>query len=135
MFRVYRALDEIGPEARGCAVSIGNFDGVHAGHRRIMRRVAQLAREHGWTPSVLTFDPHPAKVVAPDRAPKLLTDVEERLAYMREEGIRAGVCSALRSRIFRADSRSVRARYSCRPPWRKSGAGRRKLPLRTRPIR
>jgi riboflavin kinase / FMN adenylyltransferase len=87
MFRIYRALDEIGPEARYCAVSIGNFDGVHAGHRRILRRVVELGREHHWTPSVLTFDPHPAKVLAPERAPKLLTSLDERLAYMKSEGI------------------------------------------------
>ena len=87
MFRVYRALDEIGPEARNCAVSIGNFDGVHAGHRRILRRVVELSRERGWTPSVLTFHPHPTKVLAPDRAPKLLSTVEERLSYMQAEGI------------------------------------------------
>jgi riboflavin kinase/FMN adenylyltransferase len=87
MFRIYRALDEIGPEARNCAVSIGNFDGVHTGHRRILRRVVQLAHEYGWKPSVLTFHPHPAKLLAPDRAPKLLTGIEERLAYMRAEGI------------------------------------------------
>jgi riboflavin kinase/FMN adenylyltransferase len=87
MLRVYRGLDEIGPDARNCAVSIGNFDGVHAGHRRIFRRVAELGRERGWTPSVLTFDPHPAKIVAPHRAPKLLNTTEERLEYMQAEGI------------------------------------------------
>ena len=46
------------------ALTIGNFDGVHAGHRRILRRVGEVAREKGWKPSVLTFDPHPTKVVA-----------------------------------------------------------------------
>jgi len=87
MFRVYRGLDEIGPEARHSIVSIGNFDGVHAGHRRIFRRVVELGRERGWKPSVLTFDPHPAKVVAPERAPKLLNTPEERLEFMQAEGI------------------------------------------------
>jgi riboflavin kinase/FMN adenylyltransferase len=87
MFRVYRTLAEVGPEARGCAVSIGNFDGVHAGHRRIFRRAVELGREHGWIPSVLTFDPHPTTVVAPERAPKLLNTPEERLALLRAEGI------------------------------------------------
>jgi riboflavin kinase / FMN adenylyltransferase len=86
-FRVYRRLDEIGPEARDCAVSIGNFDGVHAGHRRIFRRVVELGHERGWIPSVLTFDPHPTTVVAPARAPKLLSTTGERLEYMRQEGI------------------------------------------------
>ena len=69
------------------ALTIGNFDGVHAGHREILRRVVALARERGWKPSVLTFDPHPARIVAPDRAPRLLTTPEERARLMREEGI------------------------------------------------
>lgn len=87
MLRVYRHLDQIGPEARNCAVSIGNFDGVHAGHRRIFQRVVELGRERGWIPSVLTFDPHPTRVVAPSRAPKLLSTPEERIGLIQQEGI------------------------------------------------
>lgn len=87
MLRIYRTLEEIGPEARDCAVSIGNFDGVHIGHRRLFRRVVELSREGGWKPSILTFDPHPTAVVAPDRAPKLLSTPEERMQFMEEEGI------------------------------------------------
>src|SRR3981081_1076162 len=69
------------------AITIGNFDGVHIGHRRILERVVEIAREHGWTPAVLTFDPHPTKVVAPARAPKLLSTVEQRSELMRAAGI------------------------------------------------
>ena len=64
-------------------LTIGNFDGVHAGHRQLLRRVVELGREHNLRPAVLTFDPHPARVVAPDRAPRLLTTMEERLALIR----------------------------------------------------
>ncbi len=87
MLHVYRGLNEIDSEARDCVVSIGNFDGVHAGHRRIFRRVVELGLERKWKPSVLTFDPHPVRIVAPDRAPKLLNTPEERLEYMEEEGV------------------------------------------------
>jgi len=76
-------MEHFGPSA----LTIGNFDGVHAGHREILRRVVALARERGWKPSVLTFDPHPARIVAPERAPRLLTTPEERVRLMREEGI------------------------------------------------
>jgi riboflavin kinase/FMN adenylyltransferase len=76
-------MDHFGPSA----LTIGNFDGVHAGHRAILRRVVALARERGWKPSVLTFDPHPARIVAPERAPRLLTTPEERVRLMREAGI------------------------------------------------
>jgi riboflavin kinase/FMN adenylyltransferase len=76
-------MQRFGPSA----LTIGNFDGVHAGHREILRRVVELARAHGWTASVLTFDPHPARIVAPERAPRLLTTPEARARLMRDAGI------------------------------------------------
>src|SRR5436190_11176495 len=87
MFRAYTSFAEIGPDTGPCALTIGNFDGVHEGHKRIFHRVVELAREHGWTPSVLTFHPHPTTVVAPSRAPRLLSTPEQRLALMKDAGI------------------------------------------------
>lgn len=84
---IYRGLASIGPDFGPSAVTIGNFDGVHAGHRRIMRRAVALGAEIGATPTVLTFDPHPATVVAPERTPRLLSTLEERAELMRQEGI------------------------------------------------
>ncbi len=85
--RLYRSLEEAAGEFGPCALTIGNFDGVHAGHRKILAEVAAVARERGWKAGVLTFDPHPAAVVAPERAPKLMTTPEERCALMGEAGI------------------------------------------------
>jgi riboflavin kinase/FMN adenylyltransferase len=85
--RIYRSLAGLPSDFGPCALTIGNFDGVHFGHRRILRRVAEIARERGWKASVLTFDPHPTRVVAPGRTPPLLTDPERRATLMREEGI------------------------------------------------
>jgi riboflavin kinase/FMN adenylyltransferase len=85
--RIYRSLDEVPADFGPSALSIGNFDGVHIGHRRIMRRVKQIAQERGWKPSVLMFDPHPARVVAPQRAPRLMMPPARRAALMAEEGI------------------------------------------------
>ncbi len=86
-FRIYRSLEETDHDFGPSALTIGNFDGVHAGHREILRRVTALARQNGWKPSALTFDPHPTRIVAPERAPRLLTTPEERVLLMREEGI------------------------------------------------
>jgi len=86
-FRVYHSLEEVGPEFGPCALTIGNFDGVHIGHREILRRVVRRGREQGWKPSGMMFHPHPAKVVAPDRAPRLLSTPAERTEWMRTEGI------------------------------------------------
>jgi riboflavin kinase/FMN adenylyltransferase len=68
-------------------VTIGNFDGVHVGHRQLLRRVVELGRENDLRPVVLTFHPHPTCVVAPQRAPRLLTTIEERVALIREQGV------------------------------------------------
>ena len=88
-FRVFRSLDELPADFGPSVVTIGNFDGVHAGHRELMKRAVEIAREHSsWQPSVLTFDPHPSTLVAPARAPKLLTSMDTRLEQMREVGIR-----------------------------------------------
>src|SRR5260370_41729624 len=84
---IYRSLAELPAGFGPCAITIGNFDGVHNGHRQIMRRVVSIAREHGWKSSVMPFDPHPTKLVAPARAPRLLTPPEQRAKLIEELGI------------------------------------------------
>ncbi|MCL4401997.1 MAG: bifunctional riboflavin kinase/FAD synthetase [Acidobacteria bacterium] len=85
--RIYHSLAEAPSDFGPSALTIGNFDGVHAGHRHIFRRVRETAEERGLKASVLTFDPHPTRVVAPARAPRLMTTPEQRCALMAEEGI------------------------------------------------
>lgn len=87
MRNVFRSLEEVSGTFGPSAITIGNFDGVHCGHRGILRRVREVAQENGWTPAVLTFDPHPTKLVAPARSPKLMTTPEQRCRLMAEEGI------------------------------------------------
>jgi riboflavin kinase/FMN adenylyltransferase len=86
-FRVFRSLDDVPSDFGPCALTIGNFDGVHAGHRQIVRRVVELARTNGWKAAALTLDPHPLQVVAPDRAPRLMSTPLERCEFLREEGV------------------------------------------------
>jgi riboflavin kinase/FMN adenylyltransferase len=68
-------------------LTIGNFDGVHVGHRAIMKTVIERARALGGESVVLTFDPHPRKVLQPDRAPSLLTTREQKLEALEAIGI------------------------------------------------
>jgi riboflavin kinase/FMN adenylyltransferase len=68
-------------------LTIGNFDGQHVGHRALLRAVVARAAEAGGTPVVLTFDPHPVKVLAPHVNLLFLTTPEEKLACFREAGI------------------------------------------------
>lgn len=69
------------------ALTIGNFDGVHLGHKRLIERVLEFARQGDLTPGLLTFDPHPTRVVAPARTPRLLTTLQQREKLIRAEGV------------------------------------------------
>ena len=69
------------------ALTIGNFDGVHAGHAYLLAQVASLAKERGLEPAVMTSDPHPVCVIAPGYAPRPLISLEERCAKIRQLGI------------------------------------------------
>src|SRR6202049_3342604 len=84
--RVARSLQEAA-EFDPVAVTIGNFDGVHTGHQLLLREVTSAAQEKGLQPAVLTFDPHPASIVAPQRAARLLTTQAERCSVLAREGI------------------------------------------------
>ena len=69
------------------AVTIGNFDGTHIGHRRLLCGVVEASRERALQATVLTFDPHPAAIVAPERPLRLLSTHAERSTLMQREGI------------------------------------------------
>jgi len=74
--------------ARGrCALTIGNFDGVHRGHRALIERVTAAARELHLISCVLTFEPHPREFFGADTAPPRLTRLRDKLALMAEAGV------------------------------------------------
>ncbi|HEU4728369.1 MAG TPA: bifunctional riboflavin kinase/FAD synthetase [Kofleriaceae bacterium] len=75
----------------GAAIAIGNFDGVHVGHRALIARARQLAAANDALTVVLTFDPHPSALLAPARAPLLLTSIERRIELLAEAGVDAVV--------------------------------------------
>jgi riboflavin kinase / FMN adenylyltransferase len=68
-------------------LALGNFDGLHRGHLKIIERVKRGALEHGGTPMAMTFDPHPPRVVRPDKAPPLLMTKAQRLESLHRAGI------------------------------------------------
>lgn len=70
----------------GSVVTIGTYDGVHRGHRAVIDQVCALAAERSLTPVVVTFDRHPASVVRPEAAPRLLTDLDQKLELLADTG-------------------------------------------------
>ncbi|MDA8326601.1 MAG: bifunctional riboflavin kinase/FAD synthetase [Nitrospiraceae bacterium] len=68
-------------------LTIGNFDGLHIGHQKIMGRVVEAAKSIGGVSMAMSFDPHPVKVLAPERAPSLMTPTEEKARIMGLMGI------------------------------------------------
>jgi riboflavin kinase/FMN adenylyltransferase len=72
---------------RGCVVTIGAYDGVHLGHRALIGRVRSMAEQLGAGTAVVTFDRHPAMVVRPESAPRLLTDVDQKLELLASTGV------------------------------------------------
>src|SRR3954453_1868067 len=85
-----RRLDDLHgcprPE-QGTAVTIGAYDGVHLGHRAVIATVRRLAGERGLATAVVTFDRHPASVVRPESAPRLLTDLDQKLELLEGTGV------------------------------------------------
>ena len=84
---VWRRTLEAAPASGPFVVTLGNFDGVHAGHRELLRLAAARAKATGLRAAVVTFDPHPTVIVAPQRKPKLLMTLEQRLAAFEAEGM------------------------------------------------
>ena len=68
-------------------LALGNFDGLHRGHTKIIERIRRVAAERGATALVLTFDPHPPRVVRPDKAPPLLMTLPQKIEALEKAGV------------------------------------------------
>jgi riboflavin kinase / FMN adenylyltransferase len=84
-------IARLGESRKPTVMTIGNFDGVHHGHQKILAGVVERARAENATPAVLTFFPHPARVLRPSQAPPLLMTLEQRLAAIEVAGIEAAL--------------------------------------------
>jgi len=81
-----RSIDELKDTISGSCVTIGNFDGVHAGHQRLLARTCAKAKKRGLVSVVVTFDPHPMTVLMGQKAPPFLTNTSQRLQLIEEQG-------------------------------------------------
>ncbi|MGH9430756.1 MAG: bifunctional riboflavin kinase/FAD synthetase [Terriglobia bacterium] len=84
-------LNQLTPPLEASVLTIGNFDGVHLAHRQLLRQVMETARGSNARAVAITFEPHPIKLLAPDRAPKILTTLERKIQLIGNLGIDAVV--------------------------------------------
>jgi len=88
--KIIRNIDNIPEDLTGAIVTIGNFDGIHLGHREIFRKLVREAGEKNKKSVVITFDPHPQKIIHPERRPFfLLTPLNEKLSLIKSCGVDA----------------------------------------------
>jgi riboflavin kinase/FMN adenylyltransferase len=84
--RVFHGLPRLA-ERCACALSIGNFDGVHRGHRALLQRVGEVARQSNLVAAAMTFEPHPREFFAPEQAPPRIANLRDKIEGLRRAGI------------------------------------------------
>jgi riboflavin kinase/FMN adenylyltransferase len=89
---IIRGLENLNKSYPNTVLTIGNYDGIHLGHQKILSMVLKRAQETGGTSMVMSFDPHPVKVLAPERNMKLLTTPEEKARLIEAMGIKVLLC-------------------------------------------
>jgi riboflavin kinase/FMN adenylyltransferase len=87
--QVFRKLEDVPADFGPTVLSVGNFDGVHRAHQAVLKEVVERARRLGVKSMVVTFFPHPTRVLRPDIAPKLITLLPEKLALLEKTGLDA----------------------------------------------
>jgi riboflavin kinase/FMN adenylyltransferase len=85
--QIFHSLEEIAREPQPSAVTVGSFDGIHRAHKELLRRVRERAQAQGSLSVAVTFDPHPAAILAPDKAPRMLTPMPIKLELLERSGI------------------------------------------------
>jgi riboflavin kinase/FMN adenylyltransferase len=92
--RIVRGLKSCTDRFTNPVLTLGNFDGVHLGHQAIFKKVVERARELGGTSIAFTFEPHPLKVLAPERSPKLLNTFHGKMRLFSAAGIDVVICAS-----------------------------------------
>jgi riboflavin kinase/FMN adenylyltransferase len=106
---IYRQLDELPAPATPVVATIGNFDGVHLGHQGVIAEVISRARFLGGQSLAITFDPHPARVLHPERPHLFLTPLARKLELLADTGIDATLVLPFTDELRRSSARDFAA--------------------------
>ncbi len=87
--QIFHKLEDVPAGFGPSLVSVGNFDGVHRAHARVLGEIVRRARESGVTAVAVTFEPHPTRILRPDSGLKLLTPMPEKLRLLEATGVNA----------------------------------------------
>jgi len=99
VMQLVRGLHNLRPQHRGCAVTIGNFDGVHRGHQAILARLRERARELGVPSCVVIFEPQPREYFSPQTAPARLARLRDKVQLLAGEQVDLVLCLAFNKRL------------------------------------
>ncbi|MGC2697284.1 MAG: bifunctional riboflavin kinase/FAD synthetase [Candidatus Angelobacter sp.] len=87
--KIFRALEEVPADFGPTIVSVGNFDGIHCGHQHVLQEMVRRARETGAKAVVVTFEPHPFRILRPDVIPRLITPLPIKERLLAQTGLDA----------------------------------------------
>src|SRR3954470_19249981 len=92
--QIFRTLEELPRDFGITVASVGNFDGVHRAHQNVLAAISKRAKELSARSLVVSFDPHPTRVLRPDAAPRLITPLSRKLELISKYGVDAALLLA-----------------------------------------
>lgn len=104
--KIVHGLDRISSPLERSILTVGNFDGVHLAHQKLLTQASEFAAEMNAQVVVLTFDPHPLTIVAPDIAPKCLTPLDEKLDQLEQAGVETVVVARSEAKLLQVEAQS-----------------------------
>ena len=90
--KIVRGFPEKEDRIKTPVIALGNFDGVHLGHQEILKRVVEKAKKKGGTGIVVTFEPHPLKILSPEKCPPLIISFRDKAELLEQVGIDILIC-------------------------------------------
>ncbi|MGH7830149.1 MAG: bifunctional riboflavin kinase/FAD synthetase, partial [Candidatus Binatia bacterium] len=109
--RILRHLEQRSLTLPKPILTMGNFDGIHLGHQALLHRVVQEAKDTGGCSVVLTFEPHPLRVLAPDRVPRLLLTHRDKLRLLESCGVQVVIIQKFDSAFANIEAGEFVQRY------------------------